>query len=236
MASQGKSRDPRINLDGLDRAHFHLPITDINLCAHFDARGVCDERTDLSFRPKRGNHEEPPRANHFSLWFGFGGQETVVLDVTQPGYPFNPYASDDYLNTNTCLVRLFSEKIPSDLDMGCVHREQNLRQGITVAHIIELIKENERQGFLFLSNQKQKVGCRQWVHTIAKDLERAGITSRGYADAVLKHLRTYYGRFQVQDKGGRWVKGTRWAPRPEFECPELQKGLFPSATRSRSRF
>jgi len=231
MASQGRYHDPRINLDGLNKAHLHLPITDINLCAHFEARGVCDEHTDLSFRPKRGNHDEPPRANHFSFWLGFGAKETVVLDVTQPGYPFNPYASDDYLNTNACLVRFFSEKIPSPLDMGCVYREQNVRQGITVAHLIELIKENERQGFLFLSNQKQKVGCRHWIHTIAKDLERAGITSRGYADEVLKHLQTYYGRFQVQGKSGRWTSGATWAPRPEFRCAEMQMGLFPSVRR-----
>ncbi|KAG6917403.1 hypothetical protein DXG01_002672 [Tephrocybe rancida] len=222
------SSDPRFDFRGLKPAHLYLPITDINLVVHFEHEGVCDERTDLSFRPKRGDHSDPPRANHFSIWFGFGGHETVAMHITQPNYPFNPYTTDVYLSNNTAVVRVFSEKIPSELDIGSVYRERTPRQGITVAHIIEIIDESKRQCFLFRTVEKQKVGCRHWIHTITRDLERAGIMPRGYADKVLRHLGTYYGRYQHQDSTGRWVGGSKWAARPEFKCPEIQMGILPT--------
>ncbi|KAG6902699.1 hypothetical protein C0995_012839 [Termitomyces sp. Mi166 len=225
--------DPRFDFKGLEIAHTNIPITNINLVVHFEHEGVCDERSDLSFRPKRGDHRDPPRANHFSLWFALGGTDMVVIHITQPNYPFNPCATDAraYLSDNTAIVRIFSDKTPSALDIGCVYQETEIRQDITIAHIVGLIDESKRQEFLFRTVDRQKVGCRHWIYTIAKDLERAGITPRGYADKVLRHLETYYSRGPVKTKSGRWVGDKKWAARPEFQCPAVQTGILPVVER-----
>ena len=108
-------KDFRIN--HLDQRHLHLPITDISICVNSDFQGACDERPDLGVHDIvklniRGEH----RANHFSFWFYVGGSETVMPDVTQPGYDFSPWIAKKYNSKNhTCLdtvVRFRQRRFP----------------------------------------------------------------------------------------------------------------------------
>ncbi|RDB21781.1 hypothetical protein Hypma_010941 [Hypsizygus marmoreus] len=226
--SKNFSADPNFDFSGLDVKHTCLLITCIDLCVHFEPQGICDERGDLSVLdiPRLRNQQELPRANHFSLWFTLDGGGAIMLDVTQLGYPFDPYVGEIHGNATRALVRLSSQKIPTDEDIGCVLREPNVRSGTTIVHIAQLIREHQRQRFLFSQRYKQKTGCRHWISVIAKDLEHAGFTSKGFSDDVLTDLQKYYSRYPLLGQNGRWGYGGNWTHRPEFKCAAMQKGYF----------
>jgi hypothetical protein len=206
-----------------------LPITDINLCVNFASQGICDEQYGLTIIPAPAQRypTEPPRANHFSLWLGFGGNNAVMLDVTQRCPPSDPYAAS-ILETSQfpAVVRLCRKTIPTDDDMGCVLRELGVRAGTTINDILQLILSRSRHLYSFRPVHKQQAGCRYWIHLIAQDLEDVGITGKGYAGDVLQCLETYYSRYPLKLPSGRWEQGGNWGPRPEFRCAPLVPGSF----------
>ena len=222
-------KDFRVN--HLDQRHLYLPITDINICVNFDFQGVCDERPDLGVHDIVNlNIKEEPRANHFSFWFGFGGSEAVMLDVTQPGYDFSPWIAKKYNSKNhTCLdavVRLSSQTIPTDVDIGCVLRELDVAQGVTVAHIVDLLRQEGRQRYMFTSRHMQKLGCRHWIHAVSWDLEREGIAGQGFGDDVLSCLQIFYARYGIVGPDGRWIHSGNWTARPEFPYTPVEQGTW----------
>jgi hypothetical protein len=224
-----------MNIPGLDmriNTHLlHLPITDINLCVHFTPQGICDEQGELSVKriPRARKQVNPPRANHFSLWLGFGGTEAVMLDVTQGCPPQDPYAADAVdFRPHRALVRLTTKSIPTDDDIGCVLRELNVRKGTTLDEIVQLCLAKRRQLYHFLPIHKQQAGCRHWIHVFAQDLELAGIAGKGYGNDVFACLQTYYNRYPFQTPSRRWDSSGNWGPRSVFVCAEVTKGSFPN--------
>lgn len=220
---------PHFNLTKMDPAKLHLPITDINLCLHFDTQGQCDEQSELSVvrYPRQRKQVDPPRANHFSLWFGFGGAESVMLDVVQDCPPSDPYLIDV---ADAChvpaVVRLASKTIPTSDNMACVLRELGGRRGATLEEVISLLVDGGRHRYRFVPRHKQQGGCRYWIYVVARDLEERGVAGKGFSEDVLACLRTYYGRFPYQTPSRRWEYGGNWGPRKEFGCAELVTGSF----------
>lgn len=206
-----------------------IPITDINLCVNFASQGICDEEYGLTVipTPKQRYPSDPPRANHFSFWLGFGGDHAVMLDVTQRLRPSNPYATNHVETYHLpAIVRLAPKTIPTDDDMGCVLRALDVRAGTTLFEIVHLMRTRSRHRYSFLPVHKQQAGCRYWISLLAQDLEDVGITGKGYADDVLQCLQTYYSRYPLKLPSGRWEQGGNWGPRPEFHCAPLVPGSF----------
>lgn len=231
--SSAVCHEDTMNIPGLDvRIHIDLlykPITDINLCVHFTPQGNCDEQGELSVKrvPRARKQVDPPRANHFSLWLGFGGADAIMLDITQdcpPHDPFSPDPADSRLHPS--LVRLATKSIPTDDDIGCVLRELNIRKGTTIGEIVQLCLTKRRQLYRFLPIHKQQAGCRHWIHVIAQDLELAGIVGKGYGDDVFACLQTYYNRYPYQTPSRRWESSGNWGPRTAFVCADVMKGSF----------
>lgn len=220
-------RNPRICCAAMNNSDLLIPVTDINLCVNFTSQGVCDEEYGLTVMKQRCPSTGPPRANHFSFWLGFGGDSTVMLDVTQRNPPLNPYATD-YVETRRlpAIVRLTPKTIPTDDDIGCVLRAFDVRAGTTLGDIVRLILNRNRDRYSFFPFYKQQAGCRYWIYLLAKDLEDVGITGKGYASDVLQCLQTYYSRYPLKLPNGRWGQGGNWAPRPEFYCAPVLSGCF----------
>jgi len=208
---------------------FFIPVTDINLCVNFASQGICDEEYGLTVKPAPRHRRpiDPARANHFSLWLGFGGDSAVMLDVTQDCPPSNPYSSKVVESRHLPAVVRFSPKtIPTDEDMGCVLRELNVRAGTTLNDVVRLMLSKGRERYSFFPVHKQQAGCRYWISLIAQDLEDAGITGKGYAGDVLQCVQTYYSRYPHKLPSGRWEQGGNWGPRSEFTCAPLVPGSF----------
>lgn len=222
-------RHPHIDCTAINDNDLLISITDINLCVNFSSQGVCDEAYGLTVvpTPKQRYPTDPPRANHFSFWLGFGGNSPVMLDVTQRHPPSNPYATD-YVETCplSAIVRLTPKTIPTDDDIGCVLRAFDVQIGTTLGDIVRVIISRNRHQYSFFPIHKQQAGCRYWIYTLAKDLEDLGITGKGYASDVFQCLQTYYSRFPIKLQNGRWDQGGNWASRPEFHCAPLIPGYF----------
>jgi len=224
--------DPHFDFRHMNVNHLRLPIKAIHLCINFTPQGICDEQYELSVMPVPRQRSQvgkldPPRANHFSLWFGFDGDEAVMLDVTQVILPSNPYASN-VVETRSlpAIVRFASKKIPTDDDMGCVLREPNVPAGTTIEDIVRLIVAKGRHRYCFLPVYKQQVGCRYWIQVISQDFEDAGIAGKGFTNDVLDFLPAYYNRSQYKAPSGRWEKAGNWGPRIEFQCAPMLRGVF----------
>ena len=222
---------PHLNFEDLKQNHLRIPITDINLCVNFAPQGICDEQHELAVRPmgRQRHHEEPPRANHFSLWMGFGAgcDEIVMLDVTQAFVPSNPLASNVVKTRHLlAVVRLASKTNPTDDDIGCVLRELHVRPGTTVEDIVQVILAKDRHRYCFSPEYRQQAGCRYWIHVISQDLEELGLVGKGFADDVLEFLQVYHGRYPCKLPNGRWGRGGNWGPRKEFQCAPIVSGSF----------
>jgi hypothetical protein len=219
----------RFDCRNVSRDDLATPITDINLCVNFASQGVCDEDYGLTIipAPRQRYPAEPPRANHFSLWLGFGGDRAVMLDVTPDCPPSNLYASTGAeIHHFPAVVRLISQTIPTTDDIGCVLRELGVQTGTTLNGIMNLLLSKGRHRYSFCPVHKHQAGCRYWIYLVAQELEDAGIAGKGYAGDVLQCLQTYYSRYPLRLPSGRWEQGGNWGPRPEFHCAPLVPGSF----------
>lgn len=218
-----------IRMDNIHFDQLHQPITDINLCVHFSPQGICDEQSELSVKrvPRQRKQIDPPRANHFSLWLGFGGADAVMLDVIPDCPPHDPGPADE-VDPRSCqaFVRLSTKSIPADDDIGCVLRELNVRKGTTIDEIVQICLKNRRHLYKFLPVHMQQAGCRHWIHLISQDLETAGIVGKDYGDDVLECLKTYYNRYPYQNASRRWDSSGNWGPRSGFVWAEIKQGSF----------
>ncbi|KAF9467611.1 hypothetical protein BDZ94DRAFT_1248546 [Collybia nuda] len=216
-----------IHTDNIRIDQLHQSITDINLCVHFTPQGICDEQGELGVKrvPRQRNQVDPPRANHFSLWLGFGGADVIMLDAI-PGCPTHDSADSVDPRSRQAFVRLSAKSIPSDDDIGCVLREFNIREGTTTDDIMQLCIRNGRHLYSFLPVHKQQVGCRHWIHLVSQDLERAGIVGHGFGDDVLEFLKTYYNRYPYQNASRRWDTSGNWGPRKSFARADIGQGSF----------
>lgn len=204
---------PHLDIAAMSADKLHLPITDINLCVHFRAEGLCDEREDLSAPRLRGRRTptEPQKANHYSLWIGFGWNEAVMLDIKPDLPPHEPYF-DKHVETRHIpgIVRLSSKSIPTAEDIGTVLAEHGVRQGTTIQFLIDFIVARGLHRYKFRPMHKQQAGCRYWIYTLVKSLEEHGVVSAGCAGDMLDFLKTYYHRHVYHGPNRRCMNGGNW--------------------------
>ncbi|KDR72917.1 hypothetical protein GALMADRAFT_142627 [Galerina marginata CBS 339.88] len=211
-------------------SHMDLPITDINLVVYMEHQGYCDERKDLCEpRPFRKRFvRDPPPANHYALWFGFGGEFGVSIDVIQRGFDSlpNPYLNEEPLNV-ACLatVRVASKFFPAPDNIGCVMREFNVKPEITIRNVLEVIRKKELYMYQFKATFKQHSGCRFWIWAFSLALETEGFAGKGFADDVKYFLNIHYRR-SAKMVAGKYTQGESWGAQLQVTCAPIIPGTF----------
>ncbi|EDR03385.1 uncharacterized protein LACBIDRAFT_331454 [Laccaria bicolor S238N-H82] len=219
---------PHFDLTNLLEEHVYLPIMAIDLLVVFDHQGICDERNDLSVpRPyKQRFAKDPPRANHFAIWFTFD-KEYVGIDIVQENVPVDAYLNPEPEKESARgVVRIASKKSPTEDNIGCVMRDPRPMRPITIDSIIRLISSRGLHKYLFRPVHKQQAGCRYWMSRFARVLEEEGICSQGFQMQVDYFLGYYHNRPQVKTAGGRYKDGGSWGPRLDMECARIIPGEF----------